>query len=592
MSGAARSSRLRFPETWMVNVKRILRLPPLNVLASLKTTAALMLVFAVAIAKATFIESDYGAEGARDLVYNARWFEVLLGLFILNLLLVFLKRMPYTRRQSGSVVVHLAIVWILISAGITRYFGYEGMMPIREGTSTDYIWSSETHLQLELGESLGSFPVRLYRVGPHEIAHDVEVDGSKYRLAIEEFWPHYELAYRAAEEGPPALRMTIAAGEAPAATTLVAGESVQADGLTLRLVSGPLPAVSGDDSPYGSLRVHTGGDTASFPVPATVPTVYEHEGWRYSIIEFQAAFKVGGATDYASPMTNPMIRVAVTAPDGTTGERLLFAYHPDFSMGHGGGADDFPGLDVVYEFARGLNFGRGDDGAVTARGTVAIDRIDMGSGEADASFPAGAEFAVEQSTLYRQAGGVFQFVLQESLPHVRLQPSPSDDQNARAAARVEVTTPAGETVERVVFMHDDRGTAVDLDGRRGLLRLGSVRHDLPYSLHLDDFLLLNYPGSRNPASYESHVRLFDEEQGIDGRPVRIYMNHPLTHRGSKHFQSSYDPDERGTVLSVNYDPGKVPTYIGYILISLGFILIFLRDLIWPLKSETFEGRRS
>jgi hypothetical protein len=64
------------------------------------------------------------------------------------------------------------------------------------------------------------------------------------------------------------------------------------------------------------------------------------------------------------------------------------------------------------------------------------------------------------------------------------------------------------------------------------------------------------------------------------------MNHPLTHRGYKHFQSSYDQDRLGTVLSVNHDPGRWPTYLGYTLIALGFILILAKDLIWPLPTRS------
>ena len=84
------------------------------------------------------------------------------------------------------------------------------------------------------------------------------------------------------------------------------------------------------------------------------------------------------------------------------------------------------------------------------------------------------------------------------------------------------------------------------------------------------------------------MTLTDTEQGIEGRKAHIYMNHPLNHRGSKHFQSSYDPDRKGTVLSVNHDPGKWPTYIGYTLISVGFVLILLKDLIWPRRQRNAQ----
>jgi cytochrome c-type biogenesis protein CcsB len=56
------------------------------------------------------------------------------------------------------------------------------------------------------------------------------------------------------------------------------------------------------------------------------------------------------------------------------------------------------------------------------------------------------------------------------------------------------------------------------------------------------------------------------------------MNHVLNHRGYRFFQSSYDQDERGTILSVNHDAiGTAVTYIGYFLMTLGmFLSVFNR----------------
>jgi cytochrome c-type biogenesis protein CcsB len=67
------------------------------------------------------------------------------------------------------------------------------------------------------------------------------------------------------------------------------------------------------------------------------------------------------------------------------------------------------------------------------------------------------------------------------------------------------------------------------------------------------------------------------------------MNHPLTYRGFKFFQSSYDRDRRGTILSVNRDPGKVPTYIGYTIIGLGFLITLTRG-IWYRKRGNAKAR--
>jgi cytochrome c-type biogenesis protein CcsB len=102
-------------------------------------------------------------------------------------------------------------------------------------------------------------------------------------------------------------------------------------------------------------------------------------------------------------------------------------------------------------------------------------------------------------------------------------------------------------------------------------KLGAKVMPLPFSLKLIDFQLERYPGSMSPSSYASDVELTDRSEKIVDMPYKIFMNHVLDHRSYRFFQSSYDQDEKGTVLSVNHDPGTWPTYIGYILLTLGML---------------------
>jgi cytochrome c-type biogenesis protein CcsB len=118
---------------------------------------------------------------------------------------------------------------------------------------------------------------------------------------------------------------------------------------------------------------------------------------------------------------------------------------------------------------------------------------------------------------------------------------------------------------------------VNVDGVNVAISYGSKKIKLPFKIKLLDFQLDRYPGSMSPASYASEVELIDEEQGVH-MPYRIYMNNILEHRGYRFFQSSYDRDEKGTVLSVNNDPGTLPSYIGYFLLGLGmFWSLFSRE---------------
>jgi len=94
---------------------------------------------------------------------------------------------------------------------------------------------------------------------------------------------------------------------------------------------------------------------------------------------------------------------------------------------------------------------------------------------------------------------------------------------------------------------------------------------VPFQIALNKFTLKRYPGSRAPSEFESDVVVKDSINSKNFNAI-IYMNNTLTYQGYKFFQTSYDEDEKGTILSVNKDPGVLVTYIGYTLLFLGLIL--------------------
>ena len=101
---------------------------------------------------------------------------------------------------------------------------------------------------------------------------------------------------------------------------------------------------------------------------------------------------------------------------------------------------------------------------------------------------------------------------------------------------------------------------------------GPREENLPFSLHLKKFELDRYPGSQSPSSYASQVIVKDSEEEF---PYRIFMNNVLDYKGFRFYQSSYDTDEKGTVLAINQDrPGTYLTYLGYFLLTLGMIFTF------------------
>jgi cytochrome c-type biogenesis protein CcsB len=121
---------------------------------------------------------------------------------------------------------------------------------------------------------------------------------------------------------------------------------------------------------------------------------------------------------------------------------------------------------------------------------------------------------------------------------------------------------------------------------------GVKKETLPFVLELVDFRLIRYPGSQSPSSYESDLLVH-----VDGevREAKVFMNNVLDVKGYRFFQASYDQDEMGTILSVNKDvAGRTVTYTGYLMLLIGFILIFFmpNSRLRKLQQQLKEVRKA
>ena len=126
------------------------------------------------------------------------------------------------------------------------------------------------------------------------------------------------------------------------------------------------------------------------------------------------------------------------------------------------------------------------------------------------------------------------------------------------------------------MMHIREGQTED----RFVLQEDRTLASLPFSVQLDSFRVSCYPGTDTPADFQSFVTIGD----VQGRRAEIIsMNHILSLSGYRLYQSSYDEDGRGTILSVRYDPIGTPlTYAGYLLLAV--------SMVWTLcaKRERFR----
>jgi hypothetical protein len=125
-----------------------------------------------------------------------------------------------------------------------------------------------------------------------------------------------------------------------------------------------------------------------------------------------------------------------------------------------------------------------------------------------------------------------------------------------------------EDKETYLYLGESR--TVEVSGKKHTLKFDNRSITLPFELTLDRFQMNFYPGTTDPSSYESFVKSNDEPDLTH----HIFMNNPLKKNNLTFYQASYfplGPNRYGSILSVNYDPGRFLKYFGSLIIVLGSI---------------------
>ena len=133
---------------------------PFGLLSSNRLMGILFLLFPAAMAMGTFIETWYSTDTAKIWIYDALWFEALMGLLLLNFLGNIFKYRLLRKEKWAILLLHLSFILILFGAFITRYVGYEGVMPIREGETTASFLSEKTYLTVWIDGDIDGVPQR------------------------------------------------------------------------------------------------------------------------------------------------------------------------------------------------------------------------------------------------------------------------------------------------------------------------------------------------------------------------------------------------------------------------------------------------
>ncbi len=464
----------------------------LNLIFSMKTMVIFALLFALASAIGTFIENDYGTETAWATVYTAWWFTLIMVVLALNLLGNIFRYKLYKRSKIGAFIFHAGFLVILLGAAITRYIGYEGVMHIREGGSSNTLRTNYNYIQIDATKNGKKFhknhKLLLSKISSNDFDIKMNIEGQPAQLKFVAYLPYAKQILAPDPKGQAMIEMMV---------------------------------------------------VAPMQQPETV------------ILKDHSTLERGG------------VRIGLNQKDS------------DLSI-----------------FTK--------KGKLYFRSTKPIQWMKMAD-RSSGSFEANKVYPFETKRLYDL--GSIKIVPREAYAKATVKlinqkdetPGGKQMKSIQKEALIADLKYTGQTRRITLFGYGKGSLGEPVDFALGDTHFhivwGAKMFPLPFSLTLKDFELKRYPGSMSPSSYSSRVVLNDPQNHVT-MPYHIYMNHVLDYRNYRFFQSSYDMDEKGTILSVNHDPGKIPTYIGYLMLAIGFILTLLnpksrfRKLAGALQKDT------
>ncbi|HPF03261.1 MAG TPA: c-type cytochrome biogenesis protein CcsB [Bacteroidales bacterium] len=460
----------------------------LKLLFSPLLTASLFVIAVITMAAATFIGNDFGADAAYSTVYGARWFEILLLFIVINLSGQLVMYRMFRKQKLAIALFHIAFIIMIAGAGITRYFGWEGSVHIREGETTAKAFPEADHLGYRVydaqGDTLTEYSVHFIPAAgtANKFKKKIEAGSKTFDLVLTRVIPNALQNITDDTGGVPMISLM-------ATKDMQSGEQILLRDGETKEVYGLSVALNSDDS--ADIRIIYGSGV--FSVVSDIETQIT------SMMTRESVTNKAGIPFEIKPMQVIMAGDIRLVAREMAGSGRIQAVHAD------------PGHQLTGESAFIFSLGSGNESQTV--------------------------------TLWK------------------------NDQEDLAISR---TTVNGYTFE--IFF-------------------GSIAVNLPFSLHLEDFILERYPGSNSPSGYRSEVNLTDSKTG-EKLSASIYMNNILKYRGYRLYQSSYDSDELGTILSVNHDPaGLAVTYTGYATLILFIILSLLsrNSFFRNVKPETWTN---
>ncbi|HEF8377454.1 TPA: cytochrome c biogenesis protein CcsA [Campylobacter jejuni] len=482
-------------------------------IGDLRVSVVLFLLFALFCALATFIESAYGTPTAWAMVYDTFWFEYIQLLLGINLLCGMFRYKMFGLKKLPLMIFHISFLFILVGSAMTRYAGFEGILPIREHTQNSLIESSKTSLRISAIK-----------------------DGERYSAVNDRY-----------------------IGNLPFVNSFKLKLNLGDDQAVLKYKDLILNAhytykENNNSNPLLVLMLSQKG-SQGVDVKFEKGEVKNIEGVNFAFMN----------DNVKAPFVKIDENLTLSSSENLHFLSMLDGQNLDLKIGEKANAKERR----LYEI-NDISF------VVKAASLHAQEALEGSNRPQDESFWLWFKSAWLEvgRTMLISTFGEPQNWKNSLLLHFKDFALSNENKNLELtgsnALKLELSY-KNESKEFYIFEYN-KPIMIELAGQKFFISWALSYEQLPFDIYLRDFVLDRYPGSMSPASYASEITVKNNNENFD---YRIFMNNVLDYDGYRFYQSSYDQDEKGTVLSVNKDPGKIPTYIGYFLLCLGMFMNFL-----------------
>jgi cytochrome c-type biogenesis protein CcsB len=182
-----------------------------NALFSTSAAGLYIALFAISIGVATFVENDFGTSSAQKVIFKSRWFEAILLLFAISLVVNIFKFRMIQQKKWSILTFHAAMIIILIGAGVTRYFGSEGTMGIREGSASNSFLSAEMYLQFQVAKNGQQYsfdePVLFATLGNNHFNKSYLIGNQELKVEVSKFIPNPSETLSEDKNGVPIIKV-------------------------------------------------------------------------------------------------------------------------------------------------------------------------------------------------------------------------------------------------------------------------------------------------------------------------------------------------------------------------------------------------